>query len=363
MGSVTAYIDDQKGGWNGSVYDGTGFNLVKVDGQYVKKIELDIVSASHMNRGWDSYQGHDLQIGATRIGKRTLWDYSENGFVRTLKSSIPTPLSLNQVGFSGYHGSSYPKTRDGGYYKIKHQTYSWLSEAYANNVPTPTFRITIADPSVINLNAGYDYTYEEWGDVNTGSPCAQHGITVYKKPYVADQTMTVTSSTTANMYYPENGSAFVILKQPTVYGSIGITDNTDMTSALSGYSTISSIWQHNYSNGEIVGDTGDWFQVKILAYIPDWDSIGDISYSWNVTGDKKTQFNPMAGTINSFAQVTGNGSTWESYAVGYQQIYLERGKLTAPHYTDATLTANLNIVPNGLVFDSGTQTKALSVVA
>jgi hypothetical protein len=153
------------------------------------------------------------------------------------------------------------------------------------------------------------------------------------------------------------------LLQPSVYGSIGIIDNTNMEDALSGYSMISSTWQHNYSYGEIVSDTGDWFFIRILAYIDDWDSIGDISYSWNATGAKKTQFNPMSGTINSFAQVTGHGSSWENYAVGYQQVYIERGKLTAPHYDDAGLPADINIVPNGLKQDSGTWSKTITVVA
>jgi hypothetical protein len=348
MGSVTVFIDDKKGYWNSSnsTYAGNGFNLVKVGGQYVKKIELDIVSASHMNHGWDSYQGHDVSFGATRIGKRTLWDYSENGFVKTLKTAKPNPLNLNQVGFSGYEGNSYPKTRDGGNYKIKHQTYSWLSEAYANNVPRPTFRIAMNDSSVIDLTTGVDYSYEEWGDVNTSSPCAQHGITVYKKPYVADQTMTVTSSTTANMYYPENGSQFVILKQPSVYSSIGIVDDTT-TMALSGYSSISPLWGSGTSYN---------FWVKILVYKPDWDSLSDIQMSWNVTGAKASQCSAQSGTITSFADIPNATGGWVNYAVGYFPFTYSIGSSLGAS------DLNFNVVANGLKFDSGTQTKTVSAL-
>lgn len=346
MGSVTAFIDDKKGGWNGSVNDGTGFNLVKVGGQYVKKIELNIVSASHMNHGWGSYQGHDVELGATRTGKRTLWDYSESGFIRTLKATNPTPLSLNQVGFTGYSGTGYPKTRDGGNYKIKHQTYSWLSEAFANNVPRPTFRITMTDSSVIDLTTGFDYSYEEWGDVNTGSPCAQHGITVYKKPYVADQTMTVTSSTTANMYYPENGSAFVILKQPSIYSSIGIVDDTT-TMALSGYSSMSPLWSSGFDHD---------FYVKILAYKPHWDSLSDIQMSWDVTGDKASQCSAQSGTITSFANIPNATGNWVDYAVGYFPFTYSLGSSLAGS------NLNFNVVANGLKFNSGTQTKTVSAL-
>jgi hypothetical protein len=356
-----------------------GLRCVKTAQGYASKLQGYVINNTYMGWMYENDQWHlrDREymetyygVGAKGgTGVHEIWDYSSNP---TLTFTLH-PLAINQNSISGFYGTSYPKTRDGGTYKIKHKANKGQEDAMFSvdsykGLEKPTFYIEMADDSVISLNSGSNsnnefYYYDEWFRTATDDACAQHDITLYKKPYVADQTMRVYSSTTTHQFYPLNVTQTVKLLQPSVYGSIGIIDNTNMEDALSGYSMISSTWQHNYSYGEIVSDTGDWFFIRILAYIDDWDSIGDISYSWNATGAKKTQFNPMSGTINSFAQVTGHGSSWENYAVGYQQVYIERGKLTAPHYDDAGLPADINIVPNGLKQDSGTWSKTITVVA
>ena len=313
--------------------------------QYVKKIELDIVDDDHMYRGWDN-NGTDTQYGGGQTGKRTIWDYS----------SYPTltpfvyPLSIAQDSLSGYYGNSYPKTRDGGSYKIKHMSNKGSSTSFSDSYPNlelPTFSIGISDDSVINLNKNTTYAYDEWfRTAETNDSCAQVGIYIYKRPYVADQTMTVTSSTTANQFYPENSSQFVVLKQPTIYASIGIVDDIT-TMALTSYSSVSPLWG-------TVG-TPYPFWVKVIIYKPDWDGVSSASMSWNVTGAKAGQCSAQSGTITSFSDIPNATGGWVNYAVGYFPFTLSTGANLAS--SDLTF----NIVANGLKFDSGTQTKVVAV--
>jgi hypothetical protein len=205
----------------------------------------------------------------------------------------------------------------------------------------------MSDDSVISLSKDYTYNYGEWfRTAELNEACAQSSITVYKKPYVADQTMTVTSSTTPNMYYPENSSQYVILKQPSIYSSIGIVDDTT-TMALSGYSSISPLWGSGTSYN---------FWVKILAYKPDWDSLSDIQMSWNVTGAKASQCSAQSGTITSFADIPNATGVWVDYAVGYFPFTYSMGSSLGAS------NLNFNVVANGLKFNSGTQTKTVSAV-
>ena len=371
MGSTSAYLD--------SPYysNAQSVRLVKVNGSYVKKVELDIKSVSHMQLGvstgggsqhWGlgwSHSANTIQSktieekvfytnnptsadNGTTTGKRTLWDYSDHP---TLTSNV-YPLSIVQDTISGWFGANYTKTRDNNSYKIKHQSNKGTSTSFEDsypNTPKPTFVISMSDDSVISLNKNTTYTYDEWfRTAESNEACAQKSIHVYKRPYVADQTMTVTSSTTPNMYYPENSSQFVILKQPTVFSSIGIVDDTT-TMATSGYSSISPLWGSGFTYD---------FWVKILVYKPDWDSLTDIQMSWNVTGAKASQCSVQSGTITSFADIPNSaGSIWESYAVGYFPFTFSVGSsLEASNL-------NFNVVANGLKFDSGTQTKTVSAYA
>ena len=369
MGSVTAYLDDPYFSNSSSV------RVVKVDGSYVKKIELDIKSISgmdtgiswsggsqHWGLGWDtpSWQSRKKDISeqlfntnvptqqdnADNTGKRTLWDYSDHP---TLTSSV-YPLSLNQNAIAGWFGSVYQRTRDGGSYKIKHQSNKGTSTSFNDSYPTapkPTFYISMSNDSVVSLTKNYTYNYGEWfRTAESNEACAQSSITVYKKPYVADQTMTVTSSTTPNMYYPENSSQYVILKQPSVYSSIGLVDDTT-TMALSGYSSMSPLWSGGSSHN---------FWVKILVYKPDWDSLSDIQMSWNVTGAKASQCSAQSGTITSFANIPNATGAWVNYAVGYFPFTYSMGSSLAGSNLD------FNVVANGLKFSSGTQTKTVNAL-
>lgn len=341
MGATYANLNDP---WIG---DSQSVRVAKVNGSFVKKVELDIVDNSHMNHGWDSAGGIDVALGGAWTGKRTLWDYTNF----TTLSSVIYPLSIAQDSISGWFGSTYTKTRDGGTYKIKHKSNSGNSptsnsDSYPN-APKPTFSLTIGNDGVISLLKNTTYTYEDWFRTAEAEACAQKSITVYKQPYVGDQTMTVTSSTTPNMYYPENGSQFVILKQPSIYASVGITDTDDGSMALTSYSSISPLIGSGF--------TYDYF-VKIIAYKPDWDSLSDIQMSWDVTGAKASQCSAQSGTITNFADIPNATGGWVDYAVGYFPFtYSMGGDL-------AGSPLNFNVVANGLKFNSGTQTKTVNAL-
>lgn len=340
MGSTSAYLSTPY------YSNAQSVRVVRADNNYIRKVELDISAVSHMNYGWDSVAGINTSYGGGQTGKRVIWDYSDNP---TLTANV-YPLSIVQDTISGYYGATYTKTRDGNLYKIKHQSNhgssTFFNDSYPN-APKPTFSISMSDDSVISLSKDYTYNYGEWfRTAELNEACAQSSITVYKKPYVADQTMTVTSSTTPNMYYPENSSQYVILKQPSVYSSIGLVDDTT-TMALSSYSSMSPMWGNGFSYD---------FYVKILAYKPDWDSLSDIQMSWNVTGAKASQCSVQSGTITSFSDIPNATGVWVDYAVGYYPFTFSLGSNLNASNLD------FNVVANGLKFDSGTQTKTVSAL-
>ena len=129
----------------------------------------------------------------------------------------------------------------------------------------------------------------------------------------------------------------MLLKQGTVYASIGITD--DVSNPIGVFTRIDTRTQSQ----------GTLFYIRVLLYSPDWDSLSDMYIDWSVTGGKASNFNKTSGRITNFQWFNG-GADWANYAVGYEPIYISQSSSTGA-------TTTTNIVANGLVFDSGIQTR------
>ena len=280
------------------------------------------------------------------LEKKTIWKYDEYD-TRTLTDYGVWALSFisDSGGFSGWYGDDYTVTRSSlnrNDYKVCHRTYT-ASEGFYD-LPTPTFKITAENnqtsnlSEIISLPLNTDISYNNWSNLTNSSLCrAEHPITIFKKPHIPDVKMYVTSSTTPNMFYPENKSEYVLLKQGTVYASIGITD--DVSNPIGVFTRIDTRTQSQ----------GTLFYIRVLLYSPDWDSLSDMYIDWSVTGGKASNFNKTSGRITNFQWFNG-GADWANYAVGYEPIYISQSSSTG-------VTTTTNIVANGLVFDSGIQTR------
>ena len=340
--------------------------LVKANGQYIKQIDLDIVDYEHMRFeiwddqfegiGWDNIQSWntDTQIDG-HTGKKTIWKYDDYGS-RTMSNAVWPLCYIRDGSVVGYYGEDYQFTRtwakQRGDWMIRHLCYVHSNGGDFSNLPKPTYKLKTLQnselsnlASVVNLQVNTDDSYDNWENTTSASlACASQPITISCSPYIPDVSMYVESCTTPNMFAPENISDYVILKQPTIYASIGIMiDYADeplypwMASSRMYYS-----WQEQQASNR--------YFVRFLLYTGDWDSISTMSMSWSITGGKASNFDKTSGTISNFEHIhnSPNGD-WAHYAVGYEQITLLNGN-------DIGVNTNLNLVVNGLKLDANSPT-------
>lgn len=326
----------------------------RYNGQWASEMRVDLDPNDGHKTGWDSsatygtnmYYPNETAWHGGYAGNRKIWDNDEAMFYASRGPQFGTASG-------NYDTGSYPFYRywnDTHY--IKHSGWSNVN-AQALGLPLPTYTLSMSgndgwrssggsEPgsAVVNKNLSWTHAYHSW-DTNI----ARDPIVVYKKPYIPDQTMTITSLTTPHQYAPGNTTGAVLLKQSPIYASISLTSVDSGTTvpsneATTGYSTGQTIWNDNiWPNQKFV---------KILAYTNHWDSINDIEFAWNITGAGAGSFNIQNGTINNFQPVTTSG--WTDYAYGYQPINIA---LT----TIEEKSTDVNIVANGLQFSSGTQSR------
>ena len=338
----------------------------RYNGQWASEIRVDLDPNDGHKTGWDSsqtygtsmYYPNETSYGGGSTGSRKIWDNDEAYF-----------YSGRGPGFgpaSGtYDAGSFPFNRnwgnDGDSYYIKHAGWS-NRDGGALGLPLPTYTLSMSggngwrssggsEPgsAVVNKNLSWTHTYQSWVGGYARDP-----IVIYTKPYIPDQTMTITSLTTANQYAPGNLQSTVLLKQPSIYTSLSITStDTGTTIPASegnlGFGEGATIWNDVVARMNAIGIQR---YVKIVAYMPHWNSVNDIEFAWNITGAGASSFNIQNGTINNFAPLTTSG--WTDYAYGYQPVNIAIGDIAAK-------STNINIVANGLKFSSGNQTRNYNI--
>lgn len=332
-----------------SVYD---IYCARYNGQWASKVRVDLDPNDGHKTGWDRSSAsdniflNDTQYNGGYAGNRQIWDNNEAVFY-----ALEGPRFGTASG--SYDTGSYPFYRywDGSFY-IKHGGWS-NRNGQALGLPLPTYTLSMSgnngwrssggsEPgsAVVNKDLSWTHTYKSWDNNIVRDP-----IVVYKKPYIPDQTMTITSLTTPHQYAPGNTTGSVLLKQYPIYASI------DLTSVGSGTTVPSNEAVMGYSTGQTIWNDNIWTTqkfVKILAYTSHWDSINDIEFSWNVTGAGAGGFSAQSGLINNFQPVTASG--WTDYAYGYQAIDIAITTIDEK-------STDINIVANGLQFNSGIQSR------
>ena len=328
------------------------------NGQWASEIRVDLDPNDGHKTGWDSsqtsgtsmYYPNETEWNGGYAGNRKIWDNDEAMFYA---SQGPQFGSLAGVYDAGTYTFDRSWGDDGTAYFIRHS--GWANRnGQALGLPLPTYTLSMSGNTGWGNRSGsmvtnrdlspYTHTYESWSNNITKDP-----IVIYSRPYIPDQTMTITSLTTPHQYTPGNLTGSVLLKQPSIYASI------DLTSSDIGAVPSPNEAAMGYSAGQTIWNDDIWMTqkfVKILAYTPQWDSINDIEFAWSVTGAGAGGFNQTAGVINNFQPVTASG--WADYAYGYQAIDIALTTI----YEKST---DVNIVANGLKFASGIQSRNYNI--
>ena len=350
------------------------FDLIKVNGSYVKKWEMTINPNNELGISWSfdpATYANDFTYSNTRDTREDL-----NGYFGTMTMWSPADNPLHDrldIALAGID-KDYGVDSGGAYYPLNSVTRTGQSISMVQfgkyeslwsgtgslsqvrqNMPRPTFYVSGNNVNeVTTLTENVTQTWPEWSSFNgeTGYHALQN-YTVYKKPYIPDTTLSLHSNSTQHQY---NGGVVIpssiTLSQPETFAAVSLIRIDGTVEPLASYSSFYALHQHaNFGSHR--------FALCIRAYAPHWDQDSDISISWSITGAGAPHVNEKgtdatSGTITNFQPIPttayGYTSAMSNYRYGYTEVYADSLPIGSGGLE--TFEWDFNIVPNGLKLHS-----------